>query len=147
MKSFNNSNFNNFNNRQYDNQRRNFNGNNYGNGKIETQLLPNEIRISSKGSFNAYVKTILSTLEEGYKNCKIVGRGIAAQTSINILTFLKKKAPQYYYQQETTQALNKQGNVVDEIHILVSKRGGAPIQNDRQNFNPTRNSLNYANSN
>jgi hypothetical protein len=75
--------------------------------KIETSLLPNEVRISSQGNFGTYVRNILTIMESGYKNCKVVGRGTASQYSWDIYQYLLKKAPQYSYQYHKTTALNK----------------------------------------
>lgn len=91
MKSFNNNT--NFNYNSQTQARRNFNPSN----KVETQLLPNEVRVSSKGNFNTYVKSILTTMESGYKNCKIVARGTASEIAWNIYQFILRKAPQYLY--------------------------------------------------
>lgn len=62
---------------------------NYQGNTVETQLLPNEIRISAKGNFALYVKQILTTLKQGFKNCKLVARGNATSFAWDIVREIK----------------------------------------------------------
>ena len=120
MKSFNNGTYGGYPSQTYE-LRRPATGFNH--ARVETQLLPNEIRVSSNGNFNGYVKQILYTMEQGYANCKIVGRGMAAQITWDLLQTIMKKAPHYHYDKHQTTALNKRGIVVDELHVMVSNDG------------------------
>jgi len=82
-------------------------------------------------------------MEEGHNNCKVVGRGTASSTTWDILQFLMKKAPQYYYKHYFTKALNMKGFEVDELHIMVTMRDKFSQNNGSRNTNQ----FNSANSN
>jgi DNA-binding protein len=92
--------------------------------KVETQLLPNEFRISNKGNFGLYIRQILSTLESGYANCKIVARGTATQFAYDVVEEVKNKLParKFFVKESETTALNKRGHVVQELHFMISMR-------------------------
>ena len=91
------------------------------------------MRVSTIGHFNTYVSTALGTLENGYDHLKIVGRGEAVPIAEDLLKTLSLKARYCTYSTNYTQALNKRGVVVPEIHIMVSRK--TPIA--------TSNSTNY----
>ena len=93
-----------------------------GNFEVNDTLLPNEIRISSKGNFSAQVNHILDTMQRGYMNCKVVGRGMAVERTLEVLEFISHKAPQYIYEQYQTKSLNKQGMVVEELHLMITQK-------------------------
>jgi hypothetical protein len=65
---------------------------------------------------------ILFVLRSGYNNCKVVGRGSAGERINEITAFLQKQHPEFAYFVSTTKSLNRSGNVVDEMHLLISSR-------------------------
>lgn len=82
--------------------------------------MPNEIRVSSKGNFNSYVKFILKTFEEGYVNFKVAARGNACLKSEEIVEFISKKKPTYKISVSYIESFNKKGEIVDEMHAMIS---------------------------
>ena len=79
--------------------------------------------MSAKSNFDGIVRSVISLFrDQGYSNCKVVGRGGACELTEEILNYLRKVQPYYSYEPTSTRALNKQGLVVDELHILISKK-------------------------
>lgn len=97
---------------------------NYYPREVETQLLPNEVRIRAAGYFEGYVRQILRTLSSGFPNCKIVARGTATQFAFDVVQEAKHQlnSSKYNFKESHTTALNKHGNEVDELHIMISLR-------------------------
>jgi hypothetical protein len=81
---------------------------------------PNEVRISLKGNFKGQVGHILFVLRSGFMNCKVVGRGSAGERITEIVSYLQKQHPEYAYHLSSTKSLNRAGNVVDELHLMIS---------------------------
>ncbi len=89
---------------------------------IETQLLPNEMRISSKGDMRGYVDHALDVMNQGFNHVKMVGRGQAVPITEDLVDILQKKAPYCLFQVRFTTALNMNGDVCDEVHVMISKK-------------------------
>ncbi len=86
----------------------------------ETQLHPNEIRISNKGLVISYSNVVLNLIKrDGYQHCKMVGRGMAAEKALETMKLLSKREPTLHMEYNFTKSINKSGDVVDEVHILV----------------------------
>lgn len=88
----------------------------------EGQLLPNEIRINSMGNAKVYCDIAVRTFEQGYENIKIVGRGMAVELTEEVTQELKKRAPYCFYMVRFAQALNKKGEIVEEMHVMMCKK-------------------------
>ncbi|CDW78975.1 UNKNOWN [Stylonychia lemnae] len=88
----------------------------------QSQLLPNEIRVSMKSRFKFVVDNVMQILREGYPNCKVVGRGMACQLTSEVYSYFKRNFTNFIYECMNAKALNKVGEVVDEFHLLISKR-------------------------
>ena len=77
--------------KQYANQRPSYNSS-FINGKysrgVETKLLPNEMRISSRGNLSMYLDSALKMLNGEFEHLKIVGRGEAVNLSQELLHLL-----------------------------------------------------------
>jgi DNA-binding protein len=120
--------------------------------QFETQLLPNEIRISTKGSFSGYVRSILSIMDQGYKNCKIVARGMAVEYAHEVFEEVKSKLSphQFTFNTYDAQSLNMKGTVCDEFHIMISvkdsNRGGDGDWHGGSYYNQTASRSNGAHS-
>ena len=78
-------------------------------------------------------------MESGFKNFKVVARGSAIDKAIEVLNFVKSKAPQYIYEWSNTKSLNKKGEVCDEVHIMISMDSQAAISKPRQLTEKSRN--------
>jgi hypothetical protein len=78
--------------------------------------------VSTKSRFKFVVDNVIQLLQEGYPNCKVVGRGMACQLTSEVYAFFKKNYSNYIYECINARALNKAGDVVDELHLLISKR-------------------------
>lgn len=91
---------------------------------VETQILPNEIRVSAKSSFQQVVKNVFSLFrDQGFSNCKLVGRGIAAQITQDVCNYLQKtQSSKFTFDSVQTKSYNKQGNLVDEMHVMIFLR-------------------------
>jgi hypothetical protein len=50
----------------------------------------------------------------------------------DLYQFILKKAPQYLISYHKTQALNKDGNVVDELHFMVSQKNSSGYNQNSQ---------------
>ncbi len=96
--------------------------------------LPNEVRISMKGVFESQCKHILMILRSGYPNCKVVGRGRASEKTYAILEYLQKAAPQYSYHWSETKSLNRVGQVVDEVHLMIIQEESKVMDRSRGQF-------------
>lgn len=59
-------------------------------------------------------------LIQGFKNIKIIGRGRAVPLTEELVKKLKDKALPCNYQLRYTSALNKSGEVVDEVHVMMT---------------------------
>jgi hypothetical protein len=66
---------------------------------------------------------------------KIVGRGRAVQVTKELVDSIKKRMPFVYFQVRYTQALNKIGEVVDEIHVMVNVKENLRTNNNRNGNN------------
>src|SRR5438105_2492635 len=86
----------------------------------EARLLPNEMRVSTRGDYKNYVESALRIVKNGYDFLKIVGRGEAVVITEDLLEELKARLKYSKFLVHYTQALNKKGVVVNEIHIMVS---------------------------
>lgn len=90
---------------------------------FETQLQPNEVRISSKGNSYAYSNVVLNIIKrDGYQHCKMVGRGRASEKALETMQVLKSREPNLLMEFNFTKSLNKSGEIVDEIHIMVQEK-------------------------
>lgn len=99
---------------------------------FETILQPNEMRISTGGDLQAYSRVALSILhEQGYNNVKMVGRGRAVSLTQDIVDFLKQRKSDLNFQVRFTTAFNKRGDVVDEVHVMLSKKSAEEIRNEK----------------
>lgn len=77
-----------------------------------------------KSNFKWIVGNVNSILrEQGYANCKVVGRGSACQLTEEVINHFERVTPYYKLDIMKTRALNKVGDVVDELHLLISKKG------------------------
>ena len=88
----------------------------------ERKLLPNEMRISTKGEMKLYVHSAMTILKQGYANLNIVGRGQAVPLTEELTDILKRKNGGCDFQVRFTQALNKKGFVCEEIHVMISQK-------------------------
>lgn len=109
------------------------------------QLLPNEIRISMKSSFDYQVRHVMETFDMGYSHCKIVGRGQAVERAFEVIRAVEIRLPGLAYDISETKSLNKQGMVVGEIHILISAGGAGTGGEGLGNCYQKRNSIMMAN--
>jgi hypothetical protein len=106
--------------------------------KIETKLLPNEMRISSQGDMRGYVDHALGVINQGFNHVKMVGRGQAVPLTEDLVDILQKKAPSCMFQVRFTTALNKLGDVCDEVHVMMSKKSAqveSKYQSGGNNYN------------
>jgi len=86
-------------------------------------MLPNEMRISSGGDVAAYGRVASKILGEmGYANVKMVGRGQAVALTQELVDYMKEKISNCFFQVRFTTSFNKRGDVVDEIHVMISKK-------------------------
>ena len=61
---------------------------------LETQLQPNELRISNKGNIISYSNVVNSLIKrDGYQHCKMVGRGMATEKALEVMRDLKSRDP------------------------------------------------------
>lgn len=94
-------------------------------------LLPNEVRVSSKSTPNFIINQVTTVLKtHRYSNCKVVGRGRAAcEITQDVILQLKKILfNQYSLDIRTASALNRNGEVVDELHVMIIERNSQPQQ-------------------
>lgn len=56
-------------------------------------ILPNEIRVSTKGTVDSYLGACLYKLKEGFEHIKVVGRGNAVEPTEELLALLKQRQP------------------------------------------------------
>lgn len=61
-------------------------------------------------------------MKANFFNMKIVGRGQAVRLTEQLVDILRSKMSNLDYKHTYLEALNKAGEVVEELHILVSKR-------------------------
>ena len=96
---------------------------------LETQLQPNELRISNKGNIISYSNVVNSLIKrDGYQHCKMVGRGMATEKALEVMRDLKSRDPKLWVEHNFTTALNKRGEVVDEVHIMIMASRPQPNQ-------------------
>lgn len=94
---------------------------------VNVQLLPNEMRISTKGSYKMYLDYALKALSE-YTHLKIVARGQAVAMAEELATGIAQKQFNFACEKNFTQGLNKTGVLVQEVHIVFTKNEGQPSQ-------------------
>lgn len=71
--------------------------------------LPNEMRISIKGSSFKYAETACRLLDQGFEHVKLVGRGQAAPMTEEIAAILRKRAHNCSFKTTMNSAFNKNG--------------------------------------
>ena len=76
------------------------------------------------GNVSGYIRTVLTIFEQGYEHVKIVARGQAVDVCEEIVEVLKDKIPHCLFNVRFTKSLNKTGNLVDEMHALISQTEG-----------------------
>ena len=82
------------------------------------------MHLSIKGNLESYFKSAMKILfEQDFAHLKLVGRGSACQTACRLKDLIIAKSPVKLKVSEiVTQALNKSGQVVDELHVMFSKQ-------------------------
>ena len=58
----------------------------------------------------------------------MVGRGLASEKALEVMRDLKIRDPKLWMEHNFTTALNKRGEVVDEVHIMVMASRPPPSQ-------------------
>jgi ABC-type uncharacterized transport system YnjBCD substrate-binding protein len=115
-------------------------------------IVPNEVRVSTKSNFNFIVRSVISLFrDQGYTNCKVVGRGMATELTREVFDYLMKAHPYLIYESSVAKSLNKMGRPVEEFHILISQKSQKtePTYNGQRygyGAQPQRNSQFEANS-
>lgn len=61
----------------------------------------------------------LRTLQQGYPCVKVVGRGNAVELTKQLEDIVRTKMPYHNYNVSFIKALNKMGDIVQEMHILI----------------------------
>ena len=87
------------------------------------------MRISNKGNIISYSNVVNSLIKrDGYQHCKMVGRGMATEKALEVMRDLKSRDPKLWVEHNFTTALNKRGEVVDEVHIMIMASRPQPNQ-------------------
>ena len=101
----------------------------------ETQLPHNEIRISNKGNVISYSNVVCSIIKsQGYQHCKLVGRGMATEKALDVMRLIKNREPNFWVEQSFTKAINKNGDLVDEVHVMIMANRQQSHQNYSQQY-------------
>jgi hypothetical protein len=81
------------------------------------------MHLSVKGNLESYFMTAMRILFElNFDHLKLVGRGSACVAACKLSELITSRSPvNLTVNENTTQALNKRGQVVDELHVMFSK--------------------------
>lgn len=70
-----------------------------------------------------YADTAFQLFNKGFNHLKIVGRGRAVPLTKDLVDYMREKSSTFFYfQVRFTTAFNKIGEVVDEVHVMISKK-------------------------
>lgn len=87
-------------------------------------ITPNEIRVRSSSNVQGVIKSVVSLFrDQQYTYCKVVGRGMACELVKEILASMMERHS-YHYESTMCKSINKLGKLVDEMHVIISDKGG-----------------------